>query len=942
MRQFLISLTAGLFLCGNAAAETPPNILLILADDLGYGDVGCYNEGAKVPTPNIDRLAGEGMRFTDAHSPATVCTPTRYSLMTGQMAFRVPNGGVVFTGAGGPSLIAPGRLTLASMLKQQGYATAVVGKWHIGLTFRDSDGNPIHEGGIEAVRRIDFSRRVEGGPLDHGFDRFFGTACCPTTDWLYAFIDNDRVPVPPTKLLDRSKLPGHPYAQDCREGLIAPDFPMEEVDMLFLRKSREFLAQHVRSSPQQPFFLFHSTQAVHLPSFAGRDFQGKTRAGPHGDFIFQFDHIVGELMRDLDEHGLAQNTLVILTSDNGPETTSVVHMRADYGHDGAKPWRGVKRDAWEGGHRVPFIVRWPARVPAGTTSDQLVCLTDIMATVASITGAELPHDAAEDSFDFLPALEGTATGPIRPYLLTQAFRGAHTLSIRRGNWKYIDHPGSGGNRYDRGVMAPYALPETDPDAPAQLYDLAIDPGETTNLIPGNPKSQRNSKVCSNNPRPQGAVGREARRQQTRVMNLKRILMMLSIAMLTASAGATDEVTVATLRERAEKGDASAQLSLAIRYRDGKDVEKDPAEAMRWGHLAADQGYAEAMDFVGFMFFRGVSVVHSPDIAAGYFKAAADRSAQAAWNLGQCYFAAQGVEQDVPRALEIWDRAAGMGHGRAAAVAAMAWLAGDGIAADPEKARRLAERAVELGDPSGHVVLGEMHFQAGGLDRARELWTKVAAMHPTRPTSNPEQPSGEMASQQGADLLRLMDLRQRKPEPGRFGLAPAPHLLQGWNNCGATSCAIYARALGGTVGGWDFKKLCPSPLGTGTDWAHLVEAAEKIGQRWKLVTFTADDAGFAEATAFARTEIDAGRPVVIDFKFISDRYRGGSAGHTLLLAGYIADEDLYILCNPAIATPGLHLMSAADLDRYWRSDGYSKTSGGVLSRPAIVVDPAGSL
>jgi arylsulfatase A len=481
MRYLFVILVQLVLVCGHAFAITTPNILLILADDLGYGDVRCYNADSKVPTPNIDRLASEGMRFTDAHSPATVCTPSRYSLMAGQLAFRVPRGGTVFTGAGGPSLIANGRLTLPAMLKQQGYATAAIGKWHVGLTFLDSEGKPIHKDGLEAVRRIDFSHRIEGGPLDQGFDHFFGTACCPTTDWLYAFIDGDRIPTPPTQLLDRSTLPKHPYANDCRQGLIAPDFPMEEVDMLFLKKSREFIAQHARNSPKQPFFLFHATQAVHLPSFAGKDFRGKTQAGPHGDFIAEFDHIVGELLRELEKHGLADNTLVILSSDNGPETTSIVHMRADHAHDGAKPWRGVKRDSWEGGHRVPFIVRWPARIKAGTTNDQLACLTDIMATAAAITGAELPHDAAEDSFNLLPALEGTATAPIRPYLITQAFSGVRTLSIRRGNWKYIAHRGSGGNNYDKGELKPFALPETEPQALAQLYDLATDPSETTNL-----------------------------------------------------------------------------------------------------------------------------------------------------------------------------------------------------------------------------------------------------------------------------------------------------------------------------------------------------------------------------------------------------------------------------------------------------------------------------
>jgi arylsulfatase A len=464
-----------------------PNVLLILADDLGYGDLRCYNADAKVPTPQLDRLAAEGLRFTDAHSPSTVCTPTRYGLMTGQMPFRIPRGSTVFTGVGGPSLIDKGRLTLPAMLKARGYATAAVGKWHIGLTFRDTSGQAITSHNIEGVRQIDYSRRIEGGPLDHGFDHFFGTACCPTTDWLYAFIDGDRIPTPATTPLLRDALPQHVYGHDCRQGLVADDFDLQEVDMVFLQKSREFIRQHARATPEKPFFLFHATQAVHLPSFPGKDFRGKTQVGPHGDFIAEFDHIVGELMAELDQHQLRENTLVIVTSDNGPEVTAALHMRADYQHDGAKPWRGVKRDNWEGGHRVPFIVRWPQRVKAGRSSDQLVSLTDFMATLAAITESELPQDAAEDSFNLLPVLDGTAKQAMRPYLLTQAFQGARSLSIRRGPWKLLAHKGSGGNRYDQGELEAYALPESDPAAPAQLYDLSNDPGETTNLYSKQPE-----------------------------------------------------------------------------------------------------------------------------------------------------------------------------------------------------------------------------------------------------------------------------------------------------------------------------------------------------------------------------------------------------------------------------------------------------------------------
>lgn len=469
------------------AAERP-NIVLILADDVGYGDVRSYNDQSKVATPHLDRLASQGMRFTDAHSPSTVCTPTRYGLMTGQMPFRVPRGGTVFTGVGGPSLISDGRLTLPMMLRERGYSTACVGKWHIGLTFFDRDGQPVNGNGVDAVQRVDFSRRVKGGPVDQGFDSFFGTACCPTTDWLYAFIENDRVPVPPTGPLDKTKLPKHPYANDCRAGLIASNFLMEEVDLTFLQKSRAFLEQHVRQCPEKPFFLYHATQAAHLPSFAAKQFQGKSPAGPHGDFILELDHIVGELMSALDQLHLAENTLVIFTSDNGPEVTSVVHMRADYAHDGARPWRGMKRDSWEGGHRVPYIVRWPGKVRSGTTNPQLTSLTDVMATIAEIIDFPLPDHAAEDSFSMLPAWRDDRHPPIRPYLLTQAFGSQETLAIRQGHWKYLDHAGSGGNRYDNNPeLRPFQLPETAPGAVGQLYDLTTDPGERENLYPARPE-----------------------------------------------------------------------------------------------------------------------------------------------------------------------------------------------------------------------------------------------------------------------------------------------------------------------------------------------------------------------------------------------------------------------------------------------------------------------
>ncbi len=479
--------------CGQPPeSPRPPNVLLILADDLGYGDVSAYNDEAKVRTEHIDSLARDGLRFTDAHSPSTVCTPTRYGILTGRMPFRTGMSGV-FTGVEGPCLIDEGRLTLPQMLREAGYATAMVGKWHLGMTFSDAGGRPVHEielpsatrdgraaAGVERVRLVDFSRPIPDGPLHRGFDSFFGTVACPTTDWLYAWIEGDRVPVAPDRLLDRGPLPKHPYANDNRRGLIAPDYDLERVDLRFLAESVEFLEEHVARSADQPFFLFHSMQAVHLPSFAAPEFQGRSGVGPHGDFLLEADFIVGELVGTLDRLGLAEDTLVVFTSDNGPEVTTVYHMRTDHGHDGARPWRGVKRDQWEGGHRVPTIARWPARIQAGTVSDQVLCLTDIMATLAALVGYSLPAGAAEDSFDFSAVLDGGhGDVPVREFTLHQTNR--LELAIRQGRWKYLDHRGSGGNDYGRRELAGFVIDDGAPGAPAQLYDLSVDPGETRNL-----------------------------------------------------------------------------------------------------------------------------------------------------------------------------------------------------------------------------------------------------------------------------------------------------------------------------------------------------------------------------------------------------------------------------------------------------------------------------
>ncbi|MDX1285007.1 MAG: sulfatase-like hydrolase/transferase, partial [Draconibacterium sp.] len=303
----------------------------------------------------------------------------------------------------------------------------------------------------------------------------------PTTDWFYAYVDGDRIPISPTKLLNKDNLPNHPYSHDCRLGMVADNFDHEEVDLVFLQKSKEFLDKHVKLNPNKPFFLYHSMQAVHLPSFPADEFKGKTNSGPHGDFIFELDYIVGELLKKLDELGVAENTLVMFASDNGPEVPTVVNMRKTHQHDGAKPWRGMKRDQWEGGHRTPFIVKWPGKVKAGSISNQLFSHVDIMATCAEIVNTKLSNNVAEDSYNFLPVFLGTqGDKPVRKYMVQQTNR--LELSIRDGMWKYLDHKGSGGNDYNnKSELAPYKIADNDPDVPGQLYNLKTDPGETNNL-----------------------------------------------------------------------------------------------------------------------------------------------------------------------------------------------------------------------------------------------------------------------------------------------------------------------------------------------------------------------------------------------------------------------------------------------------------------------------
>lgn len=486
IRRFaLAAFVLSLAVAAEVGADTP-NIIIIYADDLGYGDVSCYNPKSAYQTPRLDQMAKEGVRFTDAHSPSTICSPSRYGLYSGQQIYRsTGRGGGAFEGPGGPSYLKPGTLTIAQMLKQKGYRTGVFGKWHVGLTWYDKNHNRLG-GGFKNSLLIDYQKSTPliDGPNQRGFDESFVTPNCPNTDPLYIYIENGMVPVPASQRHKRENLPnpGGKWRWDNDEGWMSPGYDFINADLLFYKKAKAFITDHCAKTPDKPFFAVLSTQIAHAPVLPAPEFDGATSAGPRGDFVWELDAIVGRMLDLVQELGIDDNTLVLFNSDNGPETVHFDWMHRDHQHDASGGWRGVKRDGWEGGHRVPFIARWPGHIPAGRVSKQMTNTTDIFATVASVVGYELPDDAAVDSYDMLPAMLGTQdeAKSIRPHMLTQSFRGE--FQLRQGDWKYLDHMGSGGNDYGKGIMKAYALPELAPDATGQLYNLKSDPGETTNLF----------------------------------------------------------------------------------------------------------------------------------------------------------------------------------------------------------------------------------------------------------------------------------------------------------------------------------------------------------------------------------------------------------------------------------------------------------------------------
>jgi arylsulfatase A-like enzyme len=455
----LTKLTALLFmllfmLCGSVAgASQRPNIIVMMADDLGYGDVSCYG-ATKIQTPNIDRLASQGMKFTDAHSAASVCSPSRYGLMTGRSPWRLHRKGNGYK-------LEPGRMTLASLAKDHGYRSAAIGKWHLGYG-------------------SDWDSPLSPGPLESGFDYHFGV---PTNhnDQYRAYVENhDFVGLKPGQQLRVVK--GQPFPSGLAEPRIE-----DQVDTTLTGKAIDFIREHA----EQPFFLYFTPCAPHTHITPAASFRGTSRAGLFGDYIQELDAHVGEILGTLDDLRIADETFVVFTSDNGSTpkdfkgTQNVVLNLADESYDlrvkfkSAKadaklmghvtngPWHDGKGSAYEGGHRVPFIARWPGKIAPASSSSQTLCLTDLMATIADILDAPLPDDAGEDSFSALPVL----TGKPSPHLRTTAFIQGDTkdnaIAIRSGTWKLIESTNSKNQKVH------------------QLYDLTTDPGETKDLAPEN-------------------------------------------------------------------------------------------------------------------------------------------------------------------------------------------------------------------------------------------------------------------------------------------------------------------------------------------------------------------------------------------------------------------------------------------------------------------------
>lgn len=445
--RIVIAIIAGLWLC-SAADAAKPNIVYILCDDLGIGDVHSFNpDRCKIATPNIDRLAREGMMFGDAHSSSAVCTPSRYSILTGRYSWRSRLQKGVLHGDD-PPLIEPGRMTVASLLQSQGYSTIALGKWHLGLRWGPAKYNDV----------------LEDGPLQHGFEHFFGIA---------ASLD-----MPPFAWIEQDRFTEFPSADKkwVRTGLAAPSFEAIDVVPTLVQRASDFLRGH----GDKPIFLYLALTSPHTPLVPTKEFAGKSSLGPYGDFVMETDWAVGEVLNAIDAAGLRDSTLVIFTSDNGCAPYIGVKDLEAKGHYPSAQFRGYKADIWDGGHRVPFIARWPGVVKPGSRCDQTIGLIGLLATCAQITGAAIPDNAGEDSVSILPLLRGEAPAPPREAEVYHSING--NFAIRQGKWKLELCAGSGGWGAPR---EPQAAKEHLPKI--QLYDLATDVGEQHNVQAEHPE-----------------------------------------------------------------------------------------------------------------------------------------------------------------------------------------------------------------------------------------------------------------------------------------------------------------------------------------------------------------------------------------------------------------------------------------------------------------------
>jgi arylsulfatase A len=466
---------------GARAAADKPNLIYILCDDLGYGDVACLNPAGKIKTPHMDRIAREGMMFTDAHSGSSVCSPTRYGVITGRYAWRSRLKSAVLGGLS-PRLIEPGRMTVPAMLKAQGFHTAAIGKWHLGMDWARKGSGEVAELHVETreqVFNVDFTKPIKNGVNSVGFDYYYGISA--SLDMVpYTYIENDRATVLPTEDKDFPMFPGREQGR-TRKGPAAPEFKIENVLPDLTRKAVEYIRSRAADAKQgKPFFLYLPLASPHTPVAPTKPWQGKSGLNPYADFVMETDAGVGEVLKALDDHGLAQNTLVILTSDNGCSPQADIPALVSKGHNPSHVFRGHKADIFEAGHRIPFLARWPGKVKPGSKSSQTICLTDYMRTVAGILNVQLPDNAAEDSVSILPILLGNDRGPIRDATVHHSINGS--FSIRQGKWKLAFCPGSGGWSSPRpGQDDTSKLPLI------QLYDLEADIAEQRNVQAENPE-----------------------------------------------------------------------------------------------------------------------------------------------------------------------------------------------------------------------------------------------------------------------------------------------------------------------------------------------------------------------------------------------------------------------------------------------------------------------